>query len=192
MHDTTTSEISHWITLSTLYGVGMTRIKKLLTQFGTIESICHASKNALKTNGLHDQQIDQLKLPNQNILKTALLWLEKNNHHLIPFTDARYPTLLLEIPQPPAVLYIVGNIDVLSHPQIAMVGSRKPTYTGLELANEFSQQLSHAGFCITSGLALGIDTACHQGALNANGRTIAVLGSGLLHIYPKKNTSLTR
>lgn len=190
MHDTTTSEISHWITLSTLYGVGITRIKKLLAQFGTIESICNASKNALKTNGLQDQQIDQLKSPNPNTLKTTLLWLEKHNHHLIPFTDARYPTLLLETPQAPVLLYIHGDIDVLSHPQIAMVGSRKPTYTGLELASEFSQHLSHAGFCITSGLALGIDTASHQGALNANGKTIAVLGSGLHQLYPKKNVGL--
>lgn len=190
MHDTTTSEISHWITLSALYGVGITRIKKLLAQFGTIESICHASVLALKSNGLNEQQINQLKTPSKNAIKSSLSWLEKDNHYLIPFTDARYPTLLLETPHPPAVLYIVGNIDVLSHPQIAMVGSRKPTYTGLELANEFSQQLSHAGFCITSGLALGIDTACHQGALDAKGKTIAVLGSGLQHLYPKKNIGL--
>lgn len=190
MHDTTTSEISHWITLSALYGVGIARIKKLFAQFGTIESICHASKNALKANGLNEQQINQLKAPDKNTIKTTLSWLEKDNRYFIPFTDARYPALLLETPHPPAVLYIIGDIDVLSCPQIAMVGSRKPTYTGLELANEFSQQLSRAGFCITSGLALGIDTASHQGALNANGKTIAVLGSGLLRLYPKKNGAL--
>lgn len=190
MHDTTTSEISHWIALSMTYGVGTERIKKLFTQFGTIESICKASNNALKTNGLSEQQINQLKAPDKNNIKTTLLWLEKRNHYLIPFTNAYYPKLLLAIPYPPCVLYIIGNIDALSSPQIAMVGSRKPSYTGLELANEFSQHLSRAGLCITSGLALGIDTASHQGALNVDGQTIAVLGSGLLNIYPKKNIAL--
>ncbi len=190
MHNSTTSEISYWITLSALQGIGIQRIKKLLAQFGTIESICNASIHHLKINGLNEQQINQLKAPDKNTIKTTLAWLEKNNHFYIPFNDPRYPKLLLQIPHPPAILYIMGDIDLLSCPQIAMVGSRKPTYTGLELAHEFSQQLSHAGFCITSGLALGIDTASHQGALNANGKTIAVLGSGLRHLYPKKNAGL--
>ncbi len=190
MHDTTTSELSHWITLSSLCGVGIKRIKKLLAQFGTIESICSASKNVLQTNGLSEKQIHQLKAPDKNTIKATLHWIEKGNHYFIPFTDTRYPSLLLEIPQPPAVLYVIGDPNILLYPQIAMVGSRKPTYTGLELAHEFSQQLSRAGLCITSGLAIGIDTASHQGALDANGKTIAVLGSGLLHIYPKKNASL--
>jgi DNA processing protein len=186
MHHITTSELSYWCTLSSIPGITATRLKKLFTQCGGIENLIKAGKNS----GLKENEIALIQKPNQEILRNTLTWLEQENHFLIPFTDKRYPALLSEIATPPAMLFIQGDITLLSSPQIAMVGSRRPTYTGLELASEFSQGLSRAGWCVTSGLALGIDTACHEGALAANGKTIAILGSGLQHIYPKKNKAL--
>ncbi|OGT43189.1 MAG: DNA protecting protein DprA [Gammaproteobacteria bacterium RIFCSPHIGHO2_12_FULL_40_19] len=121
---------------------------------------------------------------------TALQWLKQPNHHIIPITDPRYPVLLSKIPSPPPLLYVKGEIETLSRPQIAIVGSRNPSFTGLELSTEFAYLLSQAGLVITSGLALGIDAASHVGALRAGGKTIAVLGSGLQQIYPKRNAAL--
>ena len=120
----------------------------------------------------------------------VLQWLREPNHHIISITDDRYPALLAEIPSPPPILYVKGDVEILSCPQIAIVGSRNPSFTGLELSTEFAFLLSQAGFVITSGLALGIDAAAHSGALNAGGKTIAVLGSGLQQIYPKRNAAL--
>lgn len=121
---------------------------------------------------------------------TALQWLKQPNHHIIPIADARYPALLAKIPSPPPVLYVKGEIETLLRPQIAIVGSRNPSFTGLELSTEFGFLLSQAGLVITSGLALGIDAAAHRGALNAGGKTIAVLGNGLHHTYPQRNALL--
>lgn len=118
-------------------------------------------------------------------------WLQQSDqHHFISLNDSRYPKLLKEIANPPAALYVYGDEHVLSRPQIALVGSRNPSRTGSELAHEFAFLLAKAGLCITSGLAIGIDTASHEGALSANGKTIAVLGSGLLQLYPKQNKFL--
>jgi DNA processing protein len=122
-----------------------------------------------------------------------LAWLaESPQHHIIHYDDAMYPALLREIPRPPRVLYAIGNIDLLHTPQLAIVGSRKPTATGRDTAKQFSYHLAKAGFTITSGLALGIDGASHEGALAAAGNTIAVLGCGLQQIYPPNHKALAQ
>lgn len=112
--------------------------------------------------------------------------------HCLCFDDALYPRLLREIPKPPPLLFIRGNPDCLSLPQIAMVGSRNPTAGGSENAERFARYLAECGFAITSGLALGIDAAAHQGALNAGGTTIAVMGTGIDLIYPARHRSLAQ
>ncbi|MFN7096767.1 MAG: DNA-processing protein DprA [Gammaproteobacteria bacterium] len=111
-------------------------------------------------------------------------------YQIIRLKDAAYPALLKEIQDPPAILYALGNLDLLQTPQIAMVGTRKPTINGRETAKQFAAYLAKAGFTITSGLALGIDGASHEGALQAGGNTIAVLGNGFDHIYPKTHQQL--
>lgn len=117
-------------------------------------------------------------------------------HHrvqLIHFDDARYPNLLKHIRKPPPLLYVRGNTDLLNCPQIAMVGSRKPSATGRNTAKNFARGLADSGYVITSGLALGIDACAHLGALDAglgNKKTIAVLGSGLARIYPSRHRQL--
>src|SRR3990167_4495742 len=190
MNHTISNSLIYWITLSLAPQIGSARIKKLLTQFETVEMICKASSKQLTLFQLNALQINHIKNPDQTTLTAIVKWAEQENHFIIPFTDSRYPPLLLETVGHPAILYIQGDITVLYQKQIAIVGSRNPTHTGLELATEFAGELTQHDFCITSGLAMGIDTASHTGALAQNGKTIAVLGSGLQFIYPKRNEAL--
>ncbi len=112
--------------------------------------------------------------------------------HCLTFDDPLYPRLLREIPKPPPLLFVRGDPNCLSLPQVAMVGSRNPTAGGIENAERFARYLSECGFAITSGLALGIDAAAHQGALNAGGKTIAVMGTGIDLIYPSRHRGLAQ
>lgn len=111
---------------------------------------------------------------------------------LIPKIDSRFPKLLLEIPNAPRVLYGKGNEKLLQNTCIAIVGTRKATGEGLRLAREFARDLAARGITIVSGLAIGIDAAAHEGALEAHGKTIAVLGNGLDEVYPKQNERLAQ
>ena len=113
-------------------------------------------------------------------------------HHLITIGDKAYPTLLREIPDPPIVLFAHGRPEVLKTVQIGIVGSRNPDAAGRKVADEFARELVCAGATVTSGLALGIDGCSHQGALNANGQTIAVTGNGLDMIYPARHKALAK
>ncbi|MDP1574304.1 MAG: DNA-processing protein DprA [Coxiellaceae bacterium] len=189
MNHTISSELPYWLALSQSPRLGTARIKKLLLHFQTVEMIFKAPAKTLTLYGLDDEQIRAIKHPNPTIIDEALTWTASNTHHILALTDPRYPNLLTEINSAPPLLFIDGDCKLLSQPQIAMVGSRNPTYTGLEIAEAFGYHLAEAGFIVTSGLAFGIDTASHQGALKA-GKTIAVLGSGLFDIYPKKNRAL--
>jgi DNA processing protein len=119
-------------------------------------------------------------------------WLQQPRHQLLPFPDPAFPKMLHQHPAcPPLALYVVGNASVLSDPQLAIVGSRNPTPTGRDIAFEFAEQLAASGLGVVSGLAEGIDTAAHRGALAAQGITIAVLGSGVDVIYPRQNLQLS-
>ena len=117
-------------------------------------------------------------------------WLAAERHHLIPCTDNRYPRLLRSLPDCPLALYVSGNVDALADPQLAIVGSRNPTAQGRETARAFAEHLAQRGLGITSGMAEGIDACAHRGALNAQGVTLAVLGSGIDVIYPRCNAPL--
>lgn len=115
---------------------------------------------------------------------------QARHHHLLPYHDPRYPPLLRQIADPPPLLFVRGNVDVLSQPQLAIVGSRRPTIDGRDNARRFAAGISAAGYAITSGLALGIDAEAHRGTLENKGITIAVLGTGLDNIYPAVHTRL--
>jgi DNA processing protein len=128
--------------------------------------------------------------PDWSLIDADLAWLEQKNNSVITLNDDNYPNLLKEIPDPPPVIFVRGNPELLSMPQIAIVGSRNPSTMGLETAAAFAKTLSQHGFVITSGLALGIDAASHQGALNVNGYTIAVAGTGLDRVYPARHIDL--
>ena len=117
-------------------------------------------------------------------------WLEEPHRCLIEPESPDMPELLRQIPDPPTLLYLVGSKDVLHLPALAIVGSRNPTRGGIQNAYEFSRHLARAGFCIVSGLAQGIDTAAHQGALDGGGQTVAFLGHGIDRVYPAENRML--
>lgn len=117
-------------------------------------------------------------------------WCSQGDHHVVTRVSANYPPLLAAIPDSPPLLFVRGNPDVLCLPQLAVVGSRKPTSAGKRLATRFARELSLAGYVVTSGLALGIDAASHEGALLGSGRTVAVLGTGLDRIYPHRHATL--
>jgi DNA processing protein len=117
-------------------------------------------------------------------------WLAQPGHHLIAPDDTRYPVRLRQIENAPPALFVVGDPEVLAQPQLAIVGSRNPTPAGLDNAQAFAASLARAGLVITSGLALGIDAAAHQGALAAGGLTLAVCGTGLDRVYPARHREL--
>lgn len=148
------------------------------------------SNQTLSALGLNDGIINAIKNPDWSQIERDLSWLQKSNNSIITFNDPAYPLQLKEISDPPPVLFVRGNAELLSRPQIAIVGSRNPSALGLETAFNFAKSLSQRGFVITSGLALGIDAAGHEGALNAHGYTIAVAGTGLDRVYPARHKDL--
>ena len=119
-----------------------------------------------------------------------LAWLDTPNHHIIDSESDDFPDLLRQIPGPPTLLYVLGNKDALHLPALAVVGSRNPTTGGVQNAHNFSHHLARSGFCIVSGLAQGIDTAAHKGALGAGAKTVAFLGHGIDRVYPAENREL--
>jgi DNA processing protein len=131
-----------------------------------------------------------LTSPDEAALEYDIDWLESSGARILLYTDADYPPLLREIGSPPAVLYVLGSLDALLSPQLAMVGSRNPTPAGRASAREFAAWFARAGITVTSGLAFGIDAASHEGALAGGGPTVAVLGSGLDRIYPAEHAAL--
>ena len=128
--------------------------------------------------------------PDWSAISEGLAWLKQPGHHLIPIGSSRYPDLLTRIADPPPLLFLKGDPTLLSNPQIAIVGSRNPSHSGRQTAREFGRYLAATGIGITSGLATGIDAAGHQGALDANGITIAVAATGLDRVYPAKHRRL--
>jgi len=185
------AEAALWICLQQISGLGGKAICKLLGQFGSPEHIFAASHQNL--NKVVSEAVSNLikQGPNLEAVEIGLQWLEKDDNSLITLADAHYPQALLEIPDPPPILYAKGDLSCLSMPAIAMVGSRNASVQGEKNAEEFAYALSEQGFSIVSGMALGIDGAAHRGALkNKNGKTIAVVGTGLDIVYPAKHREL--
>jgi DNA processing protein len=120
----------------------------------------------------------------------ALRWAEAPGNAIVTLADAAYPRLLLEIPDPPPLLYAVGRVELLGRPSLAVVGSRNATAQGVRDAENFAKAFSAAGLTIVSGLALGIDAAAHRGGLAAEGSTIALFGTGVDVVYPRQNAPL--
>ena len=181
-----------WFLLKEIPLLGNTTIKKLIQRFHSPENIFTASDDDLLTIGdITPKTVANIK-NHHRYRRSAKEELEKilqNGFRIIAFTEAAYPALLKKIPDPPPVLTYLGSLDNIQ-PCISVVGSRNATTYGLSTARHLSARLASKGFQIVSGLARGIDTAAHQGALDQNGKTIAVLGAGLNRIYPKENRRL--
>ena len=183
--------LRHWLALSLAPGLPAYRFHRLLGHLGSATAILEAGESTWRGLGLSDKTCEYLQAPDWARVDEQLSWEARDlSHHILLFPDERYPAQLREIADPPPVLYVKGDLNALHTPQIAMVGSRNPTYTGRETAFAFAQALTHAGLTITSGLALGIDAASHRGALAAKGLTVAVLGTGVDLIYPTGHRSL--
>ena len=184
------NDLKLWLTLNQTPGLGNAAICQLLAKFGSPEAIFSASISQLRE--IVDDEIARKISHGVNIeaITPTLDWLQKDNAHVVTLADSTYPQKLLEISNPPVVLYAIGNLHWLNHPSIAMVGSRSATPQGEKNAEEFAMSLCNHGLCVVSGMALGIDGAAHRGALKSNGATIAVVGTGLDIVYPARHRDL--
>ena len=172
-------------------GVGSVTFRRAMDIFDSPKELCEASYTQLSKAGIFSPSvIDGLLAMNAQQVQVDLAWLDQSeHHHIITLHDERYPKSLLQMYDPPIVLYVNGNPALLSEQQLAIVGSRNPTTTGAKNAHHFASVLSQH-LTITSGLAMGIDAQAHLGALTGGGHTIAICGMGLDSIYPAKNKHL--
>ena len=164
---------------------------RLLEAFGHDPArLRHASDAELNRHGVVATDRTRLRESHARAVEADLDWAALDGNRLLGCCDPEYPPLLREIEDPPVLLYLRGKVSLASRPQIAIVGSRHCSPGGAVNASEFAAALAAAGLAITSGLALGIDSRAHRGALDAGGETLAILGGGLQHIYPARNTAL--
>ena len=184
------ADLAAWIKLSLVPGLGGQRLRKLLAAFGLPAHVLAAGRAALAqfvsaeiasriASGLDSPEVD-----------AAVEWAGAPGHAVVTLADPDYPRPLLEIPDPPALLYLHGRRELLARPGLAIVGSRNATPQGASNAEQFARSFSAAGLTIISGLALGIDAAAHRGGLDCAGSTIAVLGTGADILYPPRNRAL--
>jgi len=176
--------------LSLAPGVGPVGVRRLRERFGGPQAVIGADRQALREAGLDDATVDFLRRPEPEPIEAALEWQSRDGNHLLCLDDPAYPALLRDIPDPPPLLYVIGEPEVLKRKQLALVGSRNPTPAGRETAREFARHLAANGLVVTSGLALGVDGAAHEGALAADGLTVAVAGTGVDRVYPARHREL--
>jgi DNA processing protein len=188
----TTDTLKHWLALYHAQGVGAVTFHKLLEAFPNLRELSQTDPAALHALGLSQKTVDALQHPDTAAVMRDLEWQDKPGNRIMTCHEPDYPALLLQIASPPPLLYIHGHSDILSEPLLAMVGSRNPSVIGAQTATDFARHLSAAGLVISSGLALGIDAACHQGALDADAPTVAVMGTGLDRVYPARHRDLAR
>ncbi|WP_122315193.1 DNA-processing protein DprA [Pseudomonas cichorii] len=185
------AELEARLRLHRLPEVGPKRFSRLIDAFGSASAALSAPASAWRALGLPSACAEARRDPQvRDGASAALAWLERPGQHLLMWDDPGYPALLAEIADPPPLLFIAGNPSLLERPQLGMVGSRRASKPGLDTAAAFARSLAGAGFVITSGLALGIDGAAHQGALDVGGATIGVLGTGLEKFYPQRHRQL--
>jgi DNA processing protein len=165
--------------------------RTLIDRFGTPAQALRSGPAAWRAAGCSAEQRARMTLPDPDALAHGLHWLEQPGRHLLSSGDPDYPTLLGELETAPLALFVHGDPTALWHPGVAVVGSRTPSPTGAELAGEFASALARGGLGVVSGLAAGVDTRAHLGALEvADGRTVAVVATGLDLAYPPRNATL--
>src|SRR3954469_3741571 len=182
--------LASWLQLSLTPGLGASTIRSLLKQFGLPQAML-ARTNAELARAMGQPALDALRSPRVGqAAERALQWAGEAGHFVVTLADETYPRALLEISDPPPVLYGHGRIELLQHPALAIVGSRNGSPQGTRNAEQFAISLGEAGLTIVSGLALGIDAAAHRGGLAGRASTIAVLGTGIDIVYPARNAEL--
>ncbi|MGO9633801.1 MAG: DNA-processing protein DprA [Steroidobacteraceae bacterium] len=180
-----------WVTLTRAPALTAATVLAALERLESAVGIVAASEAIHRGVGIPAAARDFLRQAGGGPDAAERKWLQHERHHLLPFTDPRYPTLLRSLADCPIALYVAGNVNALSEPQLAVVGSRNPTLQGRDTAFDFAHRLARRGLAITSGLAQGIDAAAHRGALAAQGITVAVLGNGIDQVYPRDHRHLS-
>lgn len=184
------SHTLEWLALTLTPGLGPTKARHLVEHFGGVQAVFRASLTELEAAGIPAVAAQSLgtgrslELANDELARAAGV-------QIVAFEDAAYPPHLKQIYDPPLVLYVRGNVAAVSQPGIAVIGTRHPTPYGTGMAERLGCDLATRGLVIFSGLARGVDTAGHRGAVAGKGKTVAVLGTGIDVIYPKENTRLT-
>lgn len=179
-----------WLRLCHIPGITPSIQRRLLAAFGTPESVLGAPRSALA--GIAGEAAARALMagPQGHPLERSMGWLKVPGRFLVTWSDADYPARLLEIPDPPPILFAEGRRELLNRQALAVVGSRNASHQGKEDAYSFSLALSRGGLCVASGLALGVDAAAHEGGLDGAGGSIAVLGNGPDTVYPAANARL--
>lgn len=183
---------AQWLALSSIPGVGGATVRKLIDRFGSVDAVFDASDDDLLTvPRITDATLSQLRAVDLNSVESELLDLADEGITAMTWDDPGYPVNLLLIRGAPPVLFIHGILETADEKAVAIVGTRKPSPQATIFAETLGEELAKRGLTVVSGLALGIDSAAHQGALrSAAGRTLAVLGSGLRAIHPRVNIPL--
>ncbi|MFP1853837.1 DNA-protecting protein DprA [Lonsdalea quercina] len=176
-----------WLRLASVSRLGARKIARLVSQ---LKEACGCSIAFLKGLGVSESQAQQFFGYEHAKVEAVLSWLEHPSHSLVFFGTMEYPFLLSNISSPPPILYVIGDATLLGSTQIAIVGSRNHSAYGEQWGQFFAQEFSLSQLTITSGLAVGIDGIAHQAALDTSGKTIAVLGSGMNHLYPRRHRPL--
>jgi DNA processing protein len=190
-HDFAVSRQLPWLALSLTPGVGAGRGRRMVESFGGIDRLFVAPLTALEAAGLPAVAAQSISLGKSLELAAAELdHVRELGARVVVPGDAEYPRRLLEIYDPPLVLYLQGNAEIIDKPGIAIVGTRHPTPYGTGMAERLASDLAAHGLIIFSGMARGVDTAAHRGALNAHGGTVAIWGTGIDEVYPKENRKI--
>lgn len=185
-------DLREQLALLRVSGIGPRLYQTLLSGFGSAGAALAASSSALEKLSIPGNVIKAMAHPDWTGVDADLAWAGEPNHHVLTITNADYPEMLRSLPDAPPLLFVTGNPDVLAIPQLAIIGSRNPTSGGRQNARDFARHLAASGLSITSGLATGVDTAAHEGALAANGLTVAVMATGPDRVYPAANRQLAR
>lgn len=184
------TSLEAWALLGRAPGLTAEQARAAIGRAGGVERVGRLSPGLLADCGFGQAAIAAVAQPDRPALERDLAWLSRPGTALVPCDSTRYPARLAEVSGAPAVLYVLGDPTRLADPQLAIVGSRNPTPGGRRTAFAFARHLSGTGLTVTSGLALGIDAASHEGALAADGATIAVCGTGLDQVYPREHVDL--
>jgi DNA processing protein len=182
---------AYWVGFNLVRGIGSVRLKGLLDFYGSLEIAWQSPVEGLRAAGLSPKLIENLRaVQSKHLLETTWQNLQKSDIQVLTWEDETYPRLLREIDQPPPVLYVRGSLAEQDNTSVAIVGTRRMTVYGRQVAEELGAFLASHGVTVVSGLARGVDRIAHEAVLKAGGRTIAVLGSGVDRIYPPEHQSL--
>lgn len=196
--DCDVDELAAWLRLLEAPGIGRESARRLLAAFGSPQAAVAAGTAERRqfVASAPAAALEQASNGHDALLAATVAWLERDDdgllRHIVTLGDRDYPQALLESADPPLLLYAIGRIDLLAAPSVAIVGSRHPTPQGRENAAAFAGHLASAGLSVVSGLALGIDAAAHAAALDTPAGTIAVVGTGLDTVYPRRHHDLAR